>query len=65
MVSSTQESNNNSSKRFTLGEDKRSIMDTETGKKAVFKESILSEDISDYCEYLNEGTLKVERIKWI
>ncbi len=51
-------------KRFVLGEDGRSIIDTETNKIARYEDSVRTSDIEDYCEYLIAGIMPVHRIIW-
>ena len=51
-------------KRFVLGEDGRSIIDTVTNKIARYESDVRTSDIEDYCEYLIAGILKVDRVIW-
>ena len=51
-------------KRFVLGEDGRSIIDTVTNKIARYESDVRTSDIEDYCECLIAGILKVDRVIW-
>jgi hypothetical protein len=51
-------------RRFVLGKDGRSIIDTETKKTALFEESVRTDDIEDYYAYLNLGVMDVEKLIW-